>query len=117
MSESGALLQQIPQLGRIGSEAMLGTLSSNIDFQKRLQFFAERLGGDVQSLGQADGIERINGGEKFCCLVALIRLQVPDQVPARVGKIMQACGLGSELLHPVFAKDPDSSLVSLFDAR
>src|SRR5260370_23537629 len=88
MCKLRALLEQVLQLGGIGREPVLGSFSSNVDLKQCSQFLVALMGGTVQSLSKAHGIQRINCREELCGLVAFVRLQMSDQMPLCFLKIV-----------------------------
>ena len=105
--EIGEALEELGGFSGCGVEAGLGFLGAELDFDEDRKAFAEAGGGLIEALGEAEGVEGVNGVKEFDGALGLVGLEVADEVDAEVAlaKRGEVGGFGGELLDAVFAEE------------
>ena len=105
--EIGQAFEECWQIGTGGIETGFGGLVAELDFEQDGQGPGAFGGGLVQALGEAEGVDAVDGVEQLSSFGGFVGLQMADEVHVEVGEaeFAEACVLGFEFLDAVFAEE------------
>ena len=109
--EWGSCLQKGGEF--FGRDTVLRLLVGELYFDVDGKIFVERSGGSVESVGDLEGVDGVNGVEELCGPRGLIGLQRTDEVVLRTGEVSEGIGLRGELLDAIFAEETMAGGVGL----
>jgi len=83
--EAGEVRQALEELGGFSRgwiEAGLGFLGAELDLDEYREAFAEAGGGLIEALGEAEGVEGVDGVKELDGALGLVGLEMADEVDA-----------------------------------
>ena len=120
MSQVRQPLEKLRCLGRVGVEAGLGLLGAELDLDQNWQTLGALSRRFIQSLGQAQRIQRVDPVKQFHGSLSFVRLQMTDEMHAdgvcgAPAQRAEFSSLGGKLLDAILAEEREAQRGGLGD--